>query len=146
LNVPLIKQFLQLGLQLCQLIRRHWICSLIDRGSARLKLDLELSGPIRGHPRKIIEKYIQIFTDHLYLIQTLGNNSVNRCLEMSNRWQLQRNLAVDRSTKRVEMSNIAWCIFIQCISRNTLIPWPFKTIRLGGNTHSTSSNWILWTI
>jgi hypothetical protein len=39
--------------------------------------------------------------DHVYLIQTFGNSSINRCLEASDRWQLQRNFAIDR---RVEMN------------------------------------------
>jgi hypothetical protein len=43
-------------------------------------------------------------TDHRYLIQTLHNNSVNRCLEMSNKWQLQRNLAKDRRIKMKQTS------------------------------------------
>jgi hypothetical protein len=30
----------------------------------------------------------------MYLIQTLGNSSIDRCLEASDRWQLQRNLAI----------------------------------------------------
>jgi hypothetical protein len=38
--------------------------------------------------------------DHRYLIQALSNNSIDGCLEMSDRWQLQRNLAIDR---RVEV-------------------------------------------
>jgi hypothetical protein len=37
----------------------------------------------------------------VYLIQTLGNSSIDRCLEVSDRWQLQRNLAIYR---RVEMN------------------------------------------
>jgi hypothetical protein len=52
----------------------------------------EFNGPIRRHPRQIIGKHIPIFMDHRYHIQTLGDNSVNRCMETSNRWQLQRNL------------------------------------------------------
>jgi hypothetical protein len=39
--------------------------------------------------------------DHVYLIQTLGNRSIDRCLEASDRWQLQRNIAIDR---RVEVN------------------------------------------
>jgi hypothetical protein len=39
--------------------------------------------------------------DHVYLIQTLGNSSIDRCLEVSDRWQLQRKLAIDR---RVEVN------------------------------------------
>jgi hypothetical protein len=42
--------------------------------------------------------------DHRYLIQTLGDNIINRCLEMSNSWQLQRNLAEDRRIKKNQMS------------------------------------------
>jgi hypothetical protein len=34
--------------------------------------------------------------DHVYLIQTLGNSSKDKCLELSNKWQLQRNFAIDR--------------------------------------------------
>jgi hypothetical protein len=37
----------------------------------------------------------------VYLIQTLGNSSIDRCLEVSDRWQLQRNLAID---PRVEVN------------------------------------------
>jgi hypothetical protein len=33
--------------------------------------------------------------NYMYLIQTLGNNSIDRCLEVSDWWQLQRNLAID---------------------------------------------------
>jgi hypothetical protein len=39
--------------------------------------------------------------DHRYLIQALGNNGVDGCLETSDRWQLQRNLTIDR---RVEVN------------------------------------------
>jgi hypothetical protein len=39
--------------------------------------------------------------NHVYLIQTLGNSSIDKCLEVSNRRQLQRNLAIDR---RVEVN------------------------------------------
>jgi hypothetical protein len=39
--------------------------------------------------------------NHRYLIQAFGNNGANRCLETSNRWQLQKNLAVDR---RIEVN------------------------------------------
>jgi hypothetical protein len=49
-------------------------------------------------------KHIWIFTDHRCLIQTLGNNSVNRCLETSDRWQLQKNLAEDRRIKMNQTS------------------------------------------
>jgi hypothetical protein len=84
------KQLLHLGLYCCELIWCHWIRSLIDRGSARLQFNLEFNGPIRWHPRQIIGKHIQIFMDHMYLIQTLHNNGVNGCLEISNGWQLQR--------------------------------------------------------
>jgi hypothetical protein len=35
----------------------------------------------------------------MYLIQTLGNISIDKCLEASDRWQLQRNLAIDRRVK-----------------------------------------------
>jgi hypothetical protein len=48
------------------------------QGSVMLQLDLKFNGPIRRHPRQIIEKHIGIFTD----------NSVNRCLETSDMWQL----------------------------------------------------------
>jgi hypothetical protein len=37
--------------------------------------------------------------NHRYLIQALGNNGVNGCLGMRDRWQLQRNLAIDRRVK-----------------------------------------------
>jgi hypothetical protein len=37
----------------------------------------------------------------VYLIQTLSNSSIDRCLEASGRWQLQRNLAIDR---RIEVN------------------------------------------
>jgi hypothetical protein len=42
--------------------------------------------------------------DHSYLIQALGNNSIDRCLEMSHGWQLLRNLAIDRRVEVNEMS------------------------------------------
>jgi hypothetical protein len=62
---------------------------------------LEFDGSIRSHSWQIIGKQIQIFTDHRYLIQALGNSSIDRCLEMSDRWQLQRSLPIDR---RVEVN------------------------------------------
>jgi hypothetical protein len=40
----------------------------------------------------------------VYLIQTLGNSSIDRCLEVSDRWQLQRNLAIDRRVEVNQMS------------------------------------------
>jgi hypothetical protein len=40
----------------------------------------------------------------VYLIQTLGNSSIDRCLEVSDRWQLQRNLAID---PRVEVNQMS---------------------------------------
>jgi hypothetical protein len=42
--------------------------------------------------------------DHMYLIQALGNNSIDDCLEMSDWWQLQINLAINR---RVEMNQMS---------------------------------------
>jgi hypothetical protein len=42
--------------------------------------------------------------DHRYLIQALSNNSIDGCLEMSDRWQLQRNLAIDRRVEVKQMS------------------------------------------
>jgi hypothetical protein len=39
--------------------------------------------------------------NHRYLIEAPGINGVDRCLETSNRWQLQRNLAIDR---RIEVN------------------------------------------
>jgi hypothetical protein len=39
--------------------------------------------------------------EHRYLIQALGINGVDRCLETSNRWKLQRNHAIDR---RIEVN------------------------------------------
>jgi hypothetical protein len=49
LDIPLIKQLLQLGLQFLHLISCHRIWPLIDRSSTRLQLDLEFDGPIRRH-------------------------------------------------------------------------------------------------
>jgi hypothetical protein len=57
-------------------------------GSARLQLNFDFIGPIKRHPWQIIGKHIWIFMDHRYLIHTLGDNNLNRCLETSNRWQL----------------------------------------------------------
>jgi hypothetical protein len=42
--------------------------------------------------------------DHRYLIQTLGNNNVNRCLETSDKWQLQRNFGEIMRIKMNQMS------------------------------------------
>jgi hypothetical protein len=42
--------------------------------------------------------------DHVYLIQTLGNSSIDRCLEVSDRWKLQGNLAIDRRVEVNQMS------------------------------------------
>jgi hypothetical protein len=53
-----------------------------------LQLDLEFDGPIGRHPCQIIEKHIWILLDHRYLIQALGNSSMDGCLETSDRWQL----------------------------------------------------------
>jgi hypothetical protein len=92
---------LQLSLQFYHLISCHRIWPLIDRSSTWLQLDLEFDGPIRRHFQQIIKKHIRIFMDHVYLIQTLVNSSIDRCLEVSNRLQLQRNLAIDR---RVEVN------------------------------------------
>jgi hypothetical protein len=100
-DIPLIEQFLQLGLQFCHLILCHRIWPLIHKSSTRLQLGLEFDGPISRHSRQIIGKHIRIFTDHVYLTQTLGNSSIDRCREASDRWQLQRNLAIDR---RVEVN------------------------------------------
>jgi carboxypeptidase C (cathepsin A) len=69
-----------------------------------LQLDLEFDGPIRRHPWQIIGKHIHVLMDHRYAIQTLGNNSIDTCLETSDRWQLQRNLTIDR---RVEVSHMS---------------------------------------
>jgi hypothetical protein len=104
LDVPFIKQFLQLNLQFYHLLSRHRIWLLIDRGSTRRQLNLEFEGTIRKHPLQFIKKHIQIFTYHRYLIQVLGNISIDRCLETSDRWQLQRNHAIDRRVKVNEMS------------------------------------------
>jgi hypothetical protein len=86
------------------MISCHRIWPLIDRSSTRLQLDLEFDGSIRRHSRQIIRKHIRIFTDHVYLIQTLGNSSIDRYMEMSDRWQLQRNLAIDRRIEVNQMS------------------------------------------
>jgi hypothetical protein len=42
--------------------------------------------------------------DHRYLIHALGNNGVDGCSEMSDRWQLQRHLAIDRRVEVNQMS------------------------------------------
>jgi hypothetical protein len=42
----------------------------------------------------------------MYLIQTLGNISIDKCLEASDRWQLQRNLAIDRRVKVNQTSRV----------------------------------------
>jgi hypothetical protein len=52
----------------------------------------------------MVEKHIQIFMGHRYLIQTLGDNIENRCMEMSNKWQLQRNHTEDRRIKMNQTS------------------------------------------
>jgi hypothetical protein len=59
---------------------------------------MALSGGILGRSSGNTSGYI---TDHVYLIQTFSNSSIDRCLEVSDRWQLQRNLAIDR---RVEVN------------------------------------------
>jgi hypothetical protein len=48
-DIPLIEQFLQLGLQFYHLILCHRIWPLIDRSSTRLHLNLEFDGPIRRY-------------------------------------------------------------------------------------------------
>jgi hypothetical protein len=53
-DIPLIEQFLQLGLQFRHLISCHRIWPLIDRSRTRLQLDLEFDGLIRRHSRQII--------------------------------------------------------------------------------------------
>jgi hypothetical protein len=42
--------------------------------------------------------------DYRYLIQALGNHGVDESLEMSDRWQLKRNLAIDRRVEVNQMS------------------------------------------
>jgi hypothetical protein len=65
LDIPFIKQFLQLPLQFCHPISCHRIWPLIDRNSTRLQLNLVFDGPIRRHSRQIIRKHIRIFMDHV---------------------------------------------------------------------------------
>jgi hypothetical protein len=40
----------------------------------------------------------------MYLIQPLGNNGIDGCLETSDRWQQQKNLAIDRRVEVNQMS------------------------------------------
>jgi hypothetical protein len=76
--------------------------------------------------------------DHVYLIQTLGNSSIDRCLEVSNRWQLQRNLAIDR---RVEMNQTSRDIQHNSMHlhpvhiKNDIDPLTFQDNK-GGRKHS----------
>jgi hypothetical protein len=77
---------------------------LIDRGSARQQHNLEFDGPIWWHPLQIIRKHLLLFMYHRYLIQTFRINNVNRCLETSKRWQLQRNISENRRIKMSQTS------------------------------------------
>jgi hypothetical protein len=82
----------------------HRIRLLIERTSIRLQLNVIFDGPIRRHSRQIVGKHIRIFMGHMYLIQTLSNSSIDRCLDVCDRWQLQRNLAIDRRVEVNQMS------------------------------------------
>jgi hypothetical protein len=59
----LVKEVLELDFQLSQLVRRHTIRSLRDRGCARLEFDDKLDISIWGHSRQIVWKDIWVFTD-----------------------------------------------------------------------------------
>jgi hypothetical protein len=118
--------------------------ALIDRGSASLQLNLEFDGPIRWHPLQIIRKHIRILTDHRYLIQTLCNNSVNRCLETSNRKQLQRNLVVSERIKMNQTSrDIQYCLMPHhpAHTKNNIYPLAFQDDKTGQNCSPNKLEW-----
>jgi hypothetical protein len=61
-----------------------------------LQLYLELDIPVWWHSQQFIGKYIWIFLDYVYLLLTLPNNGVNRCLETSNYRYVQSDPAIHR--------------------------------------------------
>src|SRR6185312_6180880 len=60
MNETFVKKVLQLDFQFCQLIWRHSVRPLRNRGGTGLKLNNKLNISIRGHSRQIIWKYIRI--------------------------------------------------------------------------------------
>jgi hypothetical protein len=72
---------------------------------------------------------MRIFMDHGYLIQTLHDNGVNRCLKTSNEWQLQRNLAEDRRIKMNQKSRDIQYSFMHLHlvhTKNNIYPLTFQ--------------------
>jgi hypothetical protein len=74
-------------------------------------------------------RHIRIFMGHRYLIQALGNNGVDGCLETNNMWRLQRNLDIDRRVEVNQMSGDVQygLMYLHPIhTKNDIDPLPFQ--------------------